>query len=300
MKKTQSLTLADRILSVKEVFVDVKGVREARQALALPWAHLREQGKNHISLPHSSLAEILAPEAMNYFHKPFLVGVDVAEVMSAMISDDETQQICWDNAELPTNKGWVEFMRKGLGGMQMGILWQSNTHKTVQLRMYGFDQKITGAGPVYMGRVEIDFRNSKDLRYFQDHPFQQRLKLDPEAQVIGAAQFSRFFICFCAFVMTPRACETRWIGQSSQLRRQPRRPSIMPLMSFNEVSFAPLRTSSTGEHRHGDGGGVRLHDVIAHWRRIVREGRICLALVRAHSRGNPRKGIVLKKRNIAA
>jgi len=35
-------------------------------------------------------------------------------------------------------------------------------------------------------------------------------------------------------------------------------------------------------------------------REIVREGRVKLSLVRAHTRGNARKGIVLKKRNITA
>jgi hypothetical protein len=318
----ERMNIGQAILETNEVFVDQLGLREIKNALELPWAHLTEGGKNHVSPPHPSIADVLAPEAINDFAKPFTVSAEIAEVISAMASDQSAWELCLERAALPTKTGWLEFRREGIEG-SCGIYWKALGEDKFEARTYGMaDQKVdhaalleeklgrrlsgverskikalTVGGGVGYGGVMVG--NFREVELFRDNSAAARDMTDDQL-VVYFEQSHRFFMLFCAFLMTPHACETKWTGPSRQIRRRAGRKGLMPLLSFNEVSFCPLRNSKSAEHRHNERLGVRLHDVIAHWRRIVREGRVELSLVRAHTRGDARKGIVLKKRNIAA
>lgn len=290
--KIHSSSLADAILATDEALIDVLGLRGARDALRLPWDHLVSDGKNHISPPHAALADVFGAEAMNEFAKPFKVDPEVANVIWAMMGKNDLEQatIVIENARLPCPNGWLEFV---LANTTIGILWAQKRNEVIA-DVYQFDVENE---PFYALRIVNVL--GKEVRSDATHILGRVCKAAgyPEelTRVVG-----RFFVSFCAFVTLPRACETHWQISSRQIARSRRRAGLMPLLSFNEVSFAPLRNDGSQSHRHGDCPGVRLHDVIAHWRRVVRAGKESLVFVNAHQRGDARKGIVLKKRHLAA
>ena len=68
------------------------------------------------------------------------------------------------------------------------------------------------------------------------------------------------------------------------------------MLSFNQISFhKDFSPKTAGELKHLSTDGIRFHMVVAH-ERLLQSGKT--VLVRAHSRGNARIGIVHKQRNI--
>ncbi|WP_424363594.1 hypothetical protein [Methylocystis parvus] len=319
--------LANSVLKHTEEECAQSGLTELRRALILPWEHLTEGHKNHVTPPHACIADILAPEAINDFAKPFIVSEEVAEVISAMAgADGEHIDIAAERAALPTDFGYLEFRRAGIDGTCAALWRRIDGEKFAVLFYLMCDEPGPGAsvseiiekdiasGVIPAEKVSAARKMSRlydergivscHSKYFGTLKWDGKIQLsdlcvDERVAYRGACQFVWFFTLFCAFMMTPRACETKIAGPS-RLARSIAAKRQLPILSFNEVSFAPDRPSRSKKVREAERPGVRLHDVIAHWRRIVREGKEGLVFVRAHTRGNARKGVVLKQRKLAA
>lgn len=301
MTKRFTPSFADRIVDTPLDLARKFNLVEAQNLLAIPWAHLLGAEKpNHVVAPHPATATMLGDEAQSNSLPRFSVDPAVAEIISSMISDEETMIVADDMARaIPAARGWVEWQRANVPA-HMGISWQAD-QSLVTARFYiqPLSQSArTAPGligefcrPVGGGSWEKCHLRICNADYIGDPANAQGL-------IHSAA---RFLTCFSAFISLPHAVDAKIVAAPDALQKsRHKRGRPFPLLSMNVVKFHPLQHDAvrSDKSKMMSTSMVRLHHVIGHWRRIIREGRQTLTHVQSHWRGNARSGIILKNREV--
>ena len=287
-------SFADRILDIPFEQALPRGLVGIQGALAVPWSHwLSSHRPNHVAPPHASLSEVVAVEAEHKFAIPYRVSSEVAEVFSAMISDEDTYSVAEAKSKhIVSSSGWLEWRREGLS-TDFGFHWNVDSNNG---DLHGGGIVRHNRRTFFVGKVIVPEGSPwTSAAYFGTS------HLPPDDCSLVMGQIARFAICFFAAMATPRVVESHWSSPPPLIQRARRkRGNPYPLLSFNRVAFSPYRTdSSSDEHKAIDAASVRFHDVVGHWRRIVRaSGAKDLVWVHPHFRGDPRKGILLKQREL--
>lgn len=298
MGRKIELSLADRILAVPENIVETLGIGEARNALRLPWDHLLAGKQNHVSPAHKSYGDIIAKETVSAAQR-FRFSAEVAEIASKMISSTIDIDIVLEVARLPALNGWLEWKRADVDQLTFGVLWRSNDGVSFELFCFLRSRKNQ---PFLAGKVSVNDGFAGRENLFLAAYKSIFVNTIPDLRLIIEnsllPQFYRFFICFCAFVTDPHECKTKWSSPPDNIQKLRAKKGLLPILSFNEVNLAPGRASETHNPCPNDSPSVRFHHRMGHWRNIVRGEKVTKTYVRPHWVGNPRKGIVMKNRNI--
>lgn len=293
-------SMADRILDTPRAFAEAFNLTGAQSALSVPWEDLsRASGQNHVAAPHPAVAAMIGDEAKAQSLSRFIVGGDVADVMSAMIKDDPSLRVVEElAAHPPSARGWVEWSRGRLkSNVRFGALWAVDSG---HMRAAFFISAPPCTTAMMIGRIP-SFASVATIGF--DVPVQivkadYIQKDDAETLMVAAI---RFMTCFFAFMALPHSVKRTVIAAPDALQKARRkRGRPFPLLSMNVVDFYPLRPDviRSEDAKIMSTGMVRLHHVIAHWRRILRDGKQSLTWVTDHWRGDARNGVVLKTREI--
>ncbi|MFS8180869.1 hypothetical protein ACMG4P_04825 [Pseudovibrio denitrificans] len=284
------MSVAEAILRAAQLPNCSPATAMAAAMLAQPW-----EGANHRIIEHPKLGGLVACEAENRAQR-FVFCREVLDVAFTLGETPEDYSVAIDHAQLPFEAvafevSWVVdllYLLRRRGSGYTGAVYFAPKGCALPLATLDFD-------PVRdpLTRYELDAAGWALCDF-----------LGSEA---AEAEFSRTIfahlpVLLTAFLGLNGCVDVEAQLPSRQMMRRANRTQKPCLLSYNRVTLKRSpKLADKGLSSSANGVGMRRHSVMGHFREL-RKGRLepVFIWVHGHWRGDARKGVVVKEREVEA